>query len=504
MISCKKTKALLFAMLFALIISVFALISLCVPKGATAEEAYINNIDMTPSYGYLKDNNVNTRATLNSITLKSDRAIKSIYIVFWNEVQEYTLTCGGKTFVYTSPFLQEHVMIPEEITDCLEVTVTFKKAANISDIAAFSEGELPEWVHSWKQPHEKADIMLLSTHADDEQLFFAGVLPYHVAKGYRVQVVYFTDHDQTPGRRHELLNGLWTVGVDRYPVISRFPDAYSTNSAAALQNIKWAGFMEEDVIHFQTEMVRRFKPQVIVGHDLKGEYSHGQHILNIETLIKAVEGAGNAEFYPKSADIYGVWDTPKLYIHLYENNPIVMNWDEPLEYFNGKSAFQMSQAGYKCHLSQQYTWFTDWLNGPYRNFTRADQITTYSPCKYGLYRTTVGEDVEKNSFFENLISYDEQERLEQERLEQERLEQERLEREEQQRLEEESRKAEEERKRLESEAEASRIEESKRQDLENKLAMEKQQKNKTKIVIAAAILFASTIALAVTVIKKHR
>ena len=29
----------------------------------------------------------------------------------------------------------------------------------------------------------------------------------------------------------------------------------------------------------------------------------------------------------------------------------------------------------------------------------------YSPCKYGLFRSTVGEDVEKNEFFENLEGF---------------------------------------------------------------------------------------------------
>ena len=41
----------------------------------------------------------------------------------------------------------------------------------------------------------------------------------------------------------------------------------------------------------------------------------------------------------------------------------------------------------------------------------------------------MGEDVLKNDFIENIVTYAEQERLEQERLEQERLEQERLEQE---------------------------------------------------------------------------
>ncbi|MBQ2273850.1 MAG: hypothetical protein II334_00075, partial [Clostridia bacterium] len=53
---------------------------------------------------------------------------------------------------------------------------------------------------------------------------------------------------------------------------------------------------------------------------------------------------------------------------------------------------------------------------------KASQINTYSPADYGLYRTTVGEDVEKTGFFENIIPYDEQERIEKEKEEQRKAE----------------------------------------------------------------------------------
>ena len=79
-----------------------------------------------------------------------------------------------------------------------------------------------------------------------------------------------------------------------------------------------------------------------------------------------------------------------------------------------------------------------------RPIKKATDILTYSPCNYGLYYTSVGNDVVGGDFFENVKTYEqryleEQERLEQERLEQERLEQERLEQErlEQERLEQE-------------------------------------------------------------------
>lgn len=498
--SYSKNQKLYRSLGFVFVIALCVSLLVITPSAAQTADTTITDLTVAPTYRNLTDGNYNTSAGTNTLTLSSQSDIDSVYIIFWSEMPKYTLNCGDKSFEGQIEFLHALIKVPEEVTECKQLTLTFDKQVSVSDVYAFTEGELPGFVQTWKSPYDRADILLNSSHADDEQLFFAGVLPYHVAMGYRVQIVYFTDHTNTLGRRHELLNGLWQVGIDHYPVISSFPDAYSTTKAWALTNLKNAGYTDDDAIAFQTEMLRRFKPQVVVGHDINGEYGHGQHMLNIDTLIKAIDLASNAENYPASAEKYGVWDTPKLYIHNYKENPVVLNWDEPLDYFGGKTAFQMTQEGYKHHHSQQYTWFTDWLNGNNNSITKASQINTYSPCEYGLYRSTVGEDVEKNSFFENIISYDEQERIEQERLEQERLQQE----EESRRLEEESIRAEEESKRLESEAEASRKAESERIEREKQEALDAQKKsgNNLKAVVAVVILVAAVATLGVIVFQR--
>lgn len=347
------------------------------------------------------------------LTLSAEDSIGGVYIIFRNNAVGFTASDGESSLYFDGGFLQYYAPLSSLESDSL--TLTFDEPVDISDIYVFGEGELPEFVHTWNAPWERADLLLFSTHADDEQLFFAGVLPYYAGElEYRVQVAYFTDHVDTPSRRQELLNGLWTVGVRNYPVISVFPDQYSESYDDALANLNSHGFTEDDVLAYQAELLRRFKPLVAVGHDLKGEYSHGQHILNATTLTRAVELAADPASYPTSADKYGTWDTPKLYLHLYEENAVIMDWDIPLESFGGKTAFQMTQEGFLCHKSQQFTWFTDWLNGENGNNTSAASIKHYSPCKYGLYRSTVGEDVIKNDFFENITIYSEQERIEKE------------------------------------------------------------------------------------------
>jgi len=56
----------------------------------------------------------------------------------------------------------------------------------------------------------------------------------------------------------------------------------------------------------------------VVGHDEKGEYSHGQHILNTDVLKKAIKEAANGDYHADNDP----WQISKLYLHLYNQNQI--------------------------------------------------------------------------------------------------------------------------------------------------------------------------------------
>ncbi len=498
-----KNKTFSMALVLVFAITVLSVGCICFASAAATDDATITDLTLNPNYNNLKDNIPSSYSSLNKVSISSKEPIDSIYIIFWDKAPSFTVSCGDKSFEIENTFLHSLVKIPEEVTDCKDVTVTFKEKANVSDVSAFKEGQLPDWVQAWEAPHEKTDLLLNVTHYSNEHTLFAGILPYHIANKYRTQVIFFTENTSS-SKKHEMLDGLWAVGMKNYPILSNFSESNTKTSADALKALEKEKVTEDMILSFQTENIRRFKPQVVVSHDLKGENSNGQYILNAETLVKAIEFANNASIYPESATKYGVWNTPKLYLHLYTENQITLNWDEALNFFNGKTAFQVSQEGYKANKSQQNTWFTKWLNGNDNKNNLAAKIETYSPCLFGLYRTTVGEDIQKNSFFENIISYDEQLRLEQERLEQERLEQERLEKEEQKRQEEESKRLES--LRLESIEEDSRAAAYEQKELEKQKfqAWENEKSNKNKGVIAIIVLICSIVVLTVILFKKHR
>ena len=402
------------------------------------------------SFDFLTDGNTKKYAASSGdtrITLENPAGIGAIYLLFDLEYGEYTVTDNhtGKTITAgTYSFLHDYVALDAPSTS---VTIRFSSGAvRLSELTVFSQGKAPDHVQQWSAPLDgKADIVLFATHGDDDQLFFAGLLPYYAKeRGCGVQVVYLTDHrNLTNARTHEILNGLWSVGVTAYPVFGSFADFRIDDLQGTYDYYKDLGTTKEDLQSFVVEQIRRFKPQVAVGHDIEGEYGHGMHMVYTDLLIHALDMTNDAEVCPESAQKYGLWDIPKTYLHLYEENKITLDYDTPLRSFGGMTAFEVTQKlGYPCHESQQYTWFTKWINWVNMSvggtpITKATQIKDYNPCLFGLYRTTVGADVQKNDFMENIVTYAEQERLEQERLEQERLEQERLEQErlEQERLE---------------------------------------------------------------------
>ena len=355
----------------------------------------------------LIDNKENTYITINTneeIKIISNEDIYSLYIIYELSSKPGSISYENKTIsIGENGYLHEYIDISKTFNNPKELTIKFNEDVKIGEIYILGKGELPEFVEIWDKPLDNnTDLLLLSTHSDDEQLFFLGLMPTYIARGANVQVVYFTNHYDNTKRLHELLHGLYTVGIRNYPIMGIVPDAYSESLEGAIKNIKKSGLTLDDAINYQVEMIRRFKPFVIVGHDELGEYSHGQHILNTHTLKIALEKTNDETYHEDSFNKYGLWNTPKTYIHLYKENQIIMDYDTPLEYFDNKTAYEVSKEGYSKHNSQQWTWFTKWISGSNNSYTKSTDIKTYSPNEYGLYRSLVGEDIERNDMFENL------------------------------------------------------------------------------------------------------
>ena len=233
----------------------------------------------------LSDQNRSTKLDWSggTLTVESTEPITGLYLIWDRPPESWTGTAGSQSLSGGEyGFLHEYLPLESPVT---RAELTLPEGSRCCDVYAFGAGELPDWVQQWQPPLADADLLVLPTHADDEHLFFGGTMPYYAGElGKKVQVVYFTNHWAEPYRPHELLDGLWTVGIRNYPVMSSFVDQYadSLDYARTLYD-------EEEAVTWQVQQLRRFKPEVVVGHDVNGEYGHGVHMYNADTLMKALE-----------------------------------------------------------------------------------------------------------------------------------------------------------------------------------------------------------------------
>ncbi|MBQ7011015.1 MAG: PIG-L family deacetylase [Clostridia bacterium] len=350
-----------------------------------------------------------------TVTASNDSGIAYLYFIFETVPPEFTVedTATGEKRSFSANGMIHVVLdlkkafgyVPKAIKAVLDFHIA------VSEIYLFSEGTLPSWVQTWEAPLTESDMLLLVSHSDDDQLFFAGVLPLYAGQlGMKVQVAYLTNHNDVANRRHELLDGLWHTGVRNYPIIAEFPDLYSESYDEALSVYGNAGYAKKDFTDFVSKLIQDTRPLVVVTHDTEGEYGHGTHILCTASVIEASETCTTPTGY---GEIEGKWYVAKIYLHLYKDNKLTLDLDKPLSAFDGKTAFAVSQEAFRFHVSQHWTWFYDWIYGGSTPITKASEIATHNPMEYGLYSSAVGFDKECNDFFENLETISERdERLE--------------------------------------------------------------------------------------------
>lgn len=108
-------------------------------------------------------------------------------------------------------------------------------------------------------------------------------------------------------------------------------------------------------------------------------------------MIKAVtQASGDASYDTASAEAYGVYTPKKLYIHMWKENQITMDWEKPLKAFNGETSLAVARKAFKFHHSQQTGRYWISVKGK------------YDSRQLGLYWTTVGVDEAKNDLLEHI------------------------------------------------------------------------------------------------------
>ena len=333
-----------------------------------------------------------TKTPWISIAAPAGMPIHGLYICFATmpEQWEVQIADGDDWLTYQqgdTRFLHTYVSLPEGAEKVRVITTSEGKSSmRINELYVLGEGDVPSWVQRWEPTHEKADILFISTHPDDELIFFGGAIPTYAAEQQRkVVVAYFTSSNVA--RSSELLNGLWHMGVRNYPVIGTFRDAYAKNLATAYKNAGGKTKVREWI----TELYRQYQPEVVVTHDTEGEYGHKQHIMVAEAAQDCIELAATEGECLDSFLKYGTWQVKKLYLHLWQENQITFDWSVPLVSMNGSTSLELAIEAFDLHKTQASSGMSVTETG-----------TEYDNRVFGLAYTTVGEDVRKDDFLENI------------------------------------------------------------------------------------------------------
>ncbi len=254
----------------------------------------------------------------------------------------------------------------------------------ICSVRVYSVGALPDDVPNFDPPCTKCDLMIVSTHQDDELLFFGGIIPYYNAVQHKkVQVVYMANCGRL--RRGEALNGLWAADEKNYPDFINLKDK---RVETIREGVKlWGG--KRAILSALVTRIRRYQPEVILTHDLDGEYGHNQHKITANAMKMAIEAAADPAQYPDSYAKYGAWQVKKLYLHLYSENVIDFDWDAAYPELGGQTPLQLARAGYAKHVSQQ-------------KYYKLRDGGEYDNSLFGLAYTVVGQDVRHDDLFENI------------------------------------------------------------------------------------------------------
>lgn len=271
---------------------------------------------------------------------------------------------------------------------------------------------------------ERAAMMLVFAHPDDEGGYSGGAIPYYaVVRKLPVVVVMLTRCAWVENRHLEMNAAMRRYGLPYDAVFADFPDCgydYPRNVDYVWR--RWAGVRHEDALEppnketrieaaargreaaigFVTQQIRRFKPAVILTHDFDGEYGHPNHCAVAQATAAAFERAADRNACADQLagpDALEPWQTSKLYIHLWDKAPHWHDWDmdcPELEGMapSGRRPVDVANWALECHASQ---------GEQLVEIGETDTSSHDDARRWGLYASTVGPDrIARNDFFENI------------------------------------------------------------------------------------------------------
>jgi mycothiol S-conjugate amidase len=220
-------------------------------------------------------------------------------------------------------------------------------------------------------------LMTVHAHPDDESSKGAASCARYVAEGQQVMVVTCTG-----GERGSVLN----PALDRPEIVANMTEVRRAEMAEAARILgvrhRWLGYVDsglptgdpkpplpegcfavgdlDEQAGTLVEMIRDFRPHVLVTYDENGGYPHPDHIRCHEVSVAAFDAAGDPDRYPGVGE---PWQPLKLY---YSHG------------FSRARVVKFHEALLAAGLESPYTeWMKNWDNG---RPDGGERVTTRVEC----------------------------------------------------------------------------------------------------------------------------
>ncbi len=275
--------------------------------------------------------------------------------------------------------------------------------ARLATLALLLACAWPASAYDWLPPTNKIVLLVINAHPDDEGIFFGGSLPYYAGLlQVPTMLLSMTGGNNPAVRDDELRCSAWTDSVRYEPVFAPFPDVPPstnnpyTNTIDMVWDIWADGKLQGDgsdveagkawAANYIAEQIRRYRPEVIITHDLNGEYGHDVHKATARAVTNAFFVAADPN--ATATNLVGLppWQAKKLYLHLYPTNQLFHKyWEMPFAQLTNQTARQVANLGLQCDVSQGFKT----VGSVY------DPNGYYFPWPsewWGLYASTVGPD----------------------------------------------------------------------------------------------------------------
>jgi LmbE family N-acetylglucosaminyl deacetylase len=260
--------------------------------------------------------------------------------------------------------------------------------------------------YDWQPPPNKITLLAVFAHPDDEGIFGGGALPYYSSVlNLPTMLLCMADGNETL-RQDELRCAAWSYGLRYEPLFGHFANFLSswitnspyTNSIDVTWDLWADGVFQGDgsdveagktrAINCVAEAIRRYRPDVIITHDVNGETGHDNHKATAYAVMHAFFVA--ADPTATATNLVGLppWQAQKLYVHLYPTNKLFhKSWEIPYPALTNLTAHQAVNIGLSCHVSQGPSrWVSASVYPPGGNYT------AWPAEWWGLYASMVGPD----------------------------------------------------------------------------------------------------------------